>query len=1059
MSILIHKAEDGTSFEVSITGDTVVESLKAALESVIGIAVKSQILLYKGMKLESQRTLEEYGLPLPPDPNQDLASVFLFDRGALRPDTAQPPPTILEIPQVTLGDLPQSAMSPSAMETQPEHSPLRTIVQYEAQFQMDVMKAKGYLEKFEQCLGISRNCLDEQAVQRQAFEAAYRNLTGHSNQVTTFFEKFLTQYNNRYVKHGDLLKNFDTDLSKLKDTPLHNTLQSQHRKTLLDCVPKQDLESWSSKCRELYNHLNEKVPDLQNVYNDIMTSFESGVSLTPTSPQLLENVDAIQKCMDQATTVVEIMVADSEKIRRILMSEETLRLGASALNDECVALESQNDVHQKVHMVTLADLDKTVTATVEACAQAKTQLSCEIHKKLLVVSLAESKIRDLSGDMMLYQDVMKREKHAFTDLGHLSQMPDAYWQGLREVVRRRNYRKTYMVQAGEVAENISKEREAEVARRERFHKRYGKHLPKNLIPGLAEKPPYFEINFPSFDADLPPIDSLDDMEADMPALSEADDMSVASSSMMTSRGGSLLVAAAPSADSQGLSEMNHKVQQMDAENKKLHVELNSATAAMERLRIDLEVAQASTGKAQEVEASLMSLRDECKLYVARIAELQGQVDAHNTAAANLRADLMTSKEIITATTRERDSVEAKLKEVGEALSGAKAALGDAHTEKAECETKIESLAEQIADLKEQLQTTNESLKLETDKNVTLSEDIARKEKMVADSQDAVNQHEVLLRDQRDRALAEVETTKLQLKTQLSEHKSLKKRYKQLMERNNVLETSLAKFREDIVAEARRRDDEMKEVARTQAAYGMEISELKLKNERKDNEIAKLKSELESSSNAKMKLRTDVTQAVLPILRSNDIVVSDAIVSSADVESMIAALTAGLPTSNDSREATAEVARLLQQLETKDLEMNELRQRWRLTVSELRRLQAANADAMHTHTNAGNTSTTAGDVSSAGQNRHIATSQFAVNDQALFIRNYQGHYVAFNQNFPYFFLAPDALQSITVTHSDELADYVVGTIIHIQENVATSEAQFDLAPGTRYAVCTIFPTPA
>ena len=74
---IVQQAETGRSFPLGCEAASSVGQLQQALEVPTGVPAAQQILLLDGMKLEQERTLGEYGLPVR-DPRD--RPVFLFSR-------------------------------------------------------------------------------------------------------------------------------------------------------------------------------------------------------------------------------------------------------------------------------------------------------------------------------------------------------------------------------------------------------------------------------------------------------------------------------------------------------------------------------------------------------------------------------------------------------------------------------------------------------------------------------------------------------------------------------------------------------------------------------------------------------------------------------------------------------------------------------------------------------------------------------------------------------------------------------------------------------------------
>lgn len=76
---------------------------------------------------------------------------------------------------------------------------------------------------------------------------------------------------------------------------------------------------------------------------------------------------------------------------------------------------------------------------------------------------------------------------------------DAYIACLSEIVRRRKYGKVFTQKIQAMGEELGALRENEMEHREEFLRTFGQHLPRDFVPGLAEKPSHCEFRMRPFD--------------------------------------------------------------------------------------------------------------------------------------------------------------------------------------------------------------------------------------------------------------------------------------------------------------------------------------------------------------------------------------------------------------------------------------------------------------------------------------------------------------------------------------------------------------------------------
>ena len=74
------------------------------------------------------------------------------------------------------------------------------------------------------------------------------------------------------------------------------------------------------------------------------------------------------------------------------------------------------------------------------------------------------------------------------ELNHVRHMPKAYVASLREVAKRRAYKKRYVKELEDFSERMARMVHVETLRRDMFVKNHYVHLPQNLIPDLTSRP-------------------------------------------------------------------------------------------------------------------------------------------------------------------------------------------------------------------------------------------------------------------------------------------------------------------------------------------------------------------------------------------------------------------------------------------------------------------------------------------------------------------------------------------------------------------------------------------
>jgi hypothetical protein len=91
-------------------------------------------------------------------------------------------------------------------------------------------------------------------------------------------------------------------------------------------------------------------------------------------------------------------------------------------------------------------------------------------------------------------------------------MPKSYVASLREVAKRRAYKKRYIKELELFSERMGRMVHVETSRRDVFVKNHHVHLPQDLIPGLTSRPSNCQIRTREFDSKLPNIKEMSSRE-------------------------------------------------------------------------------------------------------------------------------------------------------------------------------------------------------------------------------------------------------------------------------------------------------------------------------------------------------------------------------------------------------------------------------------------------------------------------------------------------------------------------------------------------------------------
>lgn len=268
--LIVHIAENGHSFDLNCDEYTLVEAVQRYLESLSGIPLNDQLLLYLDMKLEPQQPLSAYKLP------SDDREVFLFNRAKMRTNSTPPQPVHLEAPD----HIHPNPAKPSSSSHEPHpldeasDPALKALPSYEIQFryhyQLGDAIYRRTLLKYETCERLSR----EQRVQEKALEIARGNLDHIYKMILHNYNDFVKRYSHQQRSHSNLLVNFWRDLERLRNVKLLPALQSDNRRCLSDFVKEESLRKMVEDCGNSHRQFEIKVGDFKQEFRELKGSTE-----------------------------------------------------------------------------------------------------------------------------------------------------------------------------------------------------------------------------------------------------------------------------------------------------------------------------------------------------------------------------------------------------------------------------------------------------------------------------------------------------------------------------------------------------------------------------------------------------------------------------------------------------------------------------------------------------------------------------------------------------------------------------------------------------------------
>mmetsp|Transcript_16373 Transcript_16373/g.19644 ORF Transcript_16373/g.19644 Transcript_16373/m.19644 type:complete len:850 (-) Transcript_16373:187-2736(-) len=502
MVLQVLVAHSGKKYELDCQGKTRVDVVQQALASLTAVPTQEQILLCKGNKLESAKTLGAYGLPS----EQDDKRVFLYSKVALKTGSAPlsegPPDEVqrevpIQPPAHLSGHPLDSASSPL----------IRALPFYERQFKFHLQQGQAIWAASQKRASICRRLVSEMHVQVLAIDSARESVDIHFDYISKAQAEFNNHFSRHHAEHSELLATFESEVDKLQKTALHPALRTTDRRSLLDCLPEGKLRSWSHGCERSHKHFEGKVSELSSLFNLLQRNVEELLMTGPDVEvaQLEEHLQDAQKYEEEETSILQSLSKDLCTVQRLVEETVTELSNTESMSssirplDACAALDPMNELHTGSHLPQMEQCDAQLSKLVTYLSECKEVLSRNVHMQLQSISALQSKIRDLRYKQTAYKEVLERQVTAFMELKLARQVRPQYGACLHEIARRRAYTQLYSEQAGHLAERMAQIRAKEVARREAFIKYQERFFPTEFLQsmGIYNLPPQCEVTLPS----------------------------------------------------------------------------------------------------------------------------------------------------------------------------------------------------------------------------------------------------------------------------------------------------------------------------------------------------------------------------------------------------------------------------------------------------------------------------------------------------------------------------------------------------------------------------------
>lgn len=504
----VHVAENGHTFEFKCGGETPVEAIQRTIEGLCGIPPADQLLLCGNTSLDGAHHLAYYQLP------RDDREVFLYNKARLHDGAPRPAPESIEIPQPSIPPPPRPQDSPP-LEVSADPA-LKALVSYETtfryHFQVGNAVYQSSVAKHEVCCRLLR----EGQVQERALDTARSNLEHTARKLTQRYSDFVKCFSQQHRGHAEMLANFERDVERLRAVRLHPALQCEGRRSLIDLVKENDLRKLADGCFSSHKQFDVKVSQHKAKFMELKKRLENLFNIMSSTgcKDLEAMIKEHEKFIGDQKIIMQSLSKDVTTSKKLVDDCSNCQLSASLRPHDAVSAVGRiYEVHEKDNLPSIHNIDRMFTKLLEKCKAKKNEMNTLVHVSMQRVKSAQIVIKEMMNELHAFQEVMGHQDKIFDSLKLASGMGHAYRACLAEVVRRKSSFKLYTGLAGQLAEKLATEREAEVRRREAFFRTWSKYIPEDIMGsmGLFDSPSQCDVTVAPFDCNLLSID-VDDVE-------------------------------------------------------------------------------------------------------------------------------------------------------------------------------------------------------------------------------------------------------------------------------------------------------------------------------------------------------------------------------------------------------------------------------------------------------------------------------------------------------------------------------------------------------------------
>eukprot|EP01133_Synstelium_polycarpum_P001176 gene1176-1352_t len=483
-SLKILRSDTGALYEIPVNPSVMVGTIKESLVSVTNLQPNEQILL-ADTHLNSGKTLEAYNI---------VNSSLLPEEVNL---------SILDF------QIPRLPTPKNLKELEASLNPLNKLFTLEFYLNNHVVGTQYLKELFENKVLQCINSLSELNIQKKSVGVALNTLEEYKNKLVQKYSSFIQVFRKQSHNFEGLLFSFDTDLNRLKQTKLHESLRGPNRKTLLDCVPELEIRKWSEQCKREFESLKSKISDLgqqiEIIKDTVDSEFRKPLDINFT--ELNDRLATSREHTKQFQVLHQTAQTNSEKIKKFLEmsrnSKDPGQLSTILMSFSEIKSSQENNFNASLKNA------ESLMSTLTSFSKSKNYMNHYVYSQLRIISKLQAKMHELINSFTLWNEALTKQSTNFFQLECIHHMPQAYEEALVETTKRRKFGGTVHGSLNRFLETLNGMREDENTRRQVFFEKVYLFLPPNVFLALKEQLAPFQLQLSPFDSNLPQISDID----------------------------------------------------------------------------------------------------------------------------------------------------------------------------------------------------------------------------------------------------------------------------------------------------------------------------------------------------------------------------------------------------------------------------------------------------------------------------------------------------------------------------------------------------------------------